>query len=315
MMDWNGVRDFLAVVEAGSLTAAAEELKVSQPTLSRRLSQLEDTLKVKLLVRTTRRLQVTEAGERILDQARRMAQEAGALEKAVAGADSSLEGTVRISTTEGLGITWLSGELAEFNRRYPGIRIELLIDNSMVNLLSRDADIALRLLRPTQQDLIARRVSLFRFGLYAARDYVEAHGLPQRAEDLLGEAGQHHRGVGLRGYTPTATWLQGLFGLERMVFLSNSLLAVRTAVLSGLGIGPVFRYLGDGDPRLQQVLTQEPAMEKEIWLTTLPELHSNARIRVTYDFLTRLLHRNQGLLAGITEGPTFGREDDDAQIG
>jgi DNA-binding transcriptional LysR family regulator len=315
MFDWNGIRDFLAVVEAGSLTAAATRLRVSQPTLSRRLSQLEASLGVKLLVRTTRTLQVTEAGERILNQAHRMAQEAGTLEKAVIGADTSLEGTVRISTTEGLGITWLSGELAEFTRRYPGIRIELLIDNGMVNLLSRDADIAVRLLRPTQQDLIARRVARFHFGLYAARDYVDRHGLPERAADLRGPDGDHHRGVGLRGNTPTSDWLYWLFGLERMIFLSNSLLSVRTAVLSGLGIGPVFRYLGDGDPRLRRVLTAETAMEKEIWLTTLPELHSNARIRVTYDFLARLLQRNQDLLAGHPRVSAYHQEQDAPSTG
>ncbi len=298
MLDWNALRDFRVVMEEGSLTRAATKLGVTQPTLSRRLSELERQLGVTLILRSTRRLRLTEAGERILEHSKTMEGQARAIADLALGSASSMEGTVRISVTEGLGIAWLAAELAAFRRMHPGIHVELLVSNQYADLQAREADIAVRLSRPTQVGLIARKLADFRFALYASTDYIDRHGIPRRPADL----GQHY-GVGLLGATPTALWLKDCFGDARIVFWSNTLLALRGAVRAGIGIGPVFRFLGDQDARLVQVLPKMPGIEKEVWLTCTEEMRGNARIRAMYDFLANLIGENRHLLAGTQPYP------------
>lgn len=294
MIDWNGLRDFRVVVEAGSLTAAAAQIGITQPTLSRRISDLEASLGTKLLLRSTRHLALTDAGERILERAINMEREAITAASVATGSASSLEGTVRISVTEGLGITWLARKLASLRKAFPRIQLELMIDNSYADLGTRDADIAVRLSRPTHAGLITRKVADFRFGLYASTEYVDRHGIPQSKIDL-----REHYAVGLLGSTETSLWLKELFHHSNIVFRSNSLLALRSAVRAGIGIGPVFRYLGDKDAHLVPVLPHIFNFNKEIWLTCTEEMRGSAKIRTVYDFLGRLLHDNRQLLAGI----------------
>lgn len=296
MIDWNGIRDFLAIIEAGSMTEAAKKLNVSQPTLSRRLCCLEEQLGAKLIIRSPRKLLLTEVGKRIIEQAKSMQKKAIALETAAHGQDEQLEGTVRISTTEGLGIKWLTGHMAEFQKKYPSIYVEISIDNNMVNLLSRNADIAVRLLRPQQQNLITKHVADFPFGFYASKEYVAQHGHPETTQELF-----NHKAVGLIGRTPTATWVVDKFGEDRIALKTNTMLGIYAAVEAGAGIGPIFNFLGEPNKNLVRVLNKEASMKKEIWLTTLPELHSNARIRVTYDFLSILFRKHRKYLAGLSE--------------
>lgn len=279
VIDWNSVRDFIAVADIGSFTAASKKLGISQPTLSRRLRALERALGVQLVVRSAGGLKLTQAGEELLERAQGMSTHATYIEDAILGQDASLEGIVRVSVTEVIGATWLAPLIIEFQRSYPRIRIELILDNTMVNLLSRDADIAMRLIRPTQGDLITRCVSSFRTGLYASRSYASRKTLPETMAQAMG-----HDAIGLVGSTPTAEWTRGIFG-EKHVLLTNSLLAILEAVRSGLGIGPVLQHLGEEDPELIGCLPCAGVIKKDIWLTTSPALHRNARIRAVYDFL------------------------------
>jgi DNA-binding transcriptional LysR family regulator len=158
-LDWSALRDFLAVADTGSLSAAARQLRVSQPTLSRRMAALEERLGVELFQRTSRGLELSETGEAILGPARQMEREARGIEVAATGSSRALSGPVRITASEGLAIDWLTPELARFQAEHPDIEIRFLIRNTNLNLLQREADIAVRLGRPRQADLLVRRVA------------------------------------------------------------------------------------------------------------------------------------------------------------
>jgi len=278
-MDWNGIRDFLAVVEAGSLTAGAVRLGISQPTLSRRLQSLEEALGAKLLIRSPRHLEVTDAGKRIQKMAARMGDEANKIENIAMGLDKELEGSVRISATEILSINWLTPLLPEFHETHPGIAIELNIDNSVANLQKREADIALRLMRPDGQDVIASLLGEIGYCLYASRGYAEKFGSVHKLDDL-----KKHQGVSLIGQTSTSNWMRSLFSKNQIKFQMKTLAGVQRGVEAGLGIGPLLSYFGDKNTNLIRIGAVAPVY-KEIWLCTLPEVHTNARIRAVHNFV------------------------------
>jgi len=198
MWDWTGLQYLLAVAETGNQSAAARRLGVSQPTVGRRLARLEADLDTRLHDSTPDGIVLTPAGERLLKHARRIEQEALAARRTIGGGDSALEGTVRISAIEALGITWLTPALARLHAIHPGIRIELLIENAAVNLLRREADIAVRLFRPAQDALVARHLGRHAMGLYASHAYLDAHGAPDTLDDLA------RGGAGSEGGTGSA---------------------------------------------------------------------------------------------------------------
>lgn len=285
MGNWSGYQNFLAIARAGSISAAARMLGVAQPTLSRRLALLEDEIGVRLLVRTPSGLTLTPAGERVLATLETVGDRLGQMEAEILNADVSLQGSVRVTVTETLGIIWLAPLIVEFNEAYPNICVEMVIDNGLVNLLSREAHIAVRLLRPSQNDLITRQAGMLEIGLYAARVYAQRYGLPSQDDEA-----RTHRAVGLLGSTPTALMTAELFPQDHHVFQSNSLLAVYHAIQTGLGIGPVVTLVGDRDYDLVPCMPDRYRLSKEIWLTAVPELRDTVRIRAVFDFLAdRLL--------------------------
>ena len=294
-LEWTALRDFLAVAEGGSLSAAARRLGVSQPTLTRRMAALEDRLGAELFLRTPRGLELTEAGEAILEPARHMEQEARAAEVAVTGRDRALAGPVRITTTEGLGIDWLTPELATFHRDHPEIEIQFLIRNTNVNLLEREADIAVRLGRPRQVDLVARKVGDLAYGLYAATSYLEARGRPRDDDDLHG-----HTAVvfdELLRHAQLGSWLEKSLGSARIVYRSNSIQAQIAAMRAGYGIGAQSAFIAGRRPELERVLPERNIL-LDIWLVTHPGLRKSARMRAVYDFLLARFDVARCALAG-----------------
>ncbi|HEY8153979.1 MAG TPA: LysR family transcriptional regulator [Myxococcota bacterium] len=284
-LDWTALRDFLAVAETGSLSRAARRLGTSQPTLTRRMAALEERLRTELFRRTPRGVELTEAGESIVPAARQMEQEAHAVEIAISGRDAALAGVVRVTATEGLGIHWLTPALAEFQLAHPAIEIQLLIQNQVLNLLQREADIAVRLSRPLQSDLVGRKVGDLAFGLYASRDYLARRGRPATPEDLA-----QHRCV---AFDETARWLTGPgASLERalsaasVAFRANSGQAQLAAIRAGCGIGVAARFLAERCGEIEQVLP-ETEIALELWLITHPAMRRSARIRAVYDFLAK----------------------------
>jgi DNA-binding transcriptional LysR family regulator len=294
-LNWSFLKDFLAVGASGSLSQAARRLGVSQPTLTRRMAALEEALHAELFRRSPRGLELTEAGEALLPPAREMEEAAKAAELAVSGRDLSLSGLVRITATEGLALEWLTPALARFREEQPQIDVEIIVRNTALNVLRREADIAIRLGRPSQAELVARRTGDLLLGLYASHEYIEAHGVPEASDDLTS-----HRGVAFDEadvFTGAGGFMERVLGGARIVYRANTLGAQRAAIRAGFGIGGQACFIADRDPNLVRVL---PGTEVrfEIWLVTHPGLRRSARIRAVYDFLSEQLAASAALLAG-----------------
>ena len=296
-MDWRALQDVVTVAETGSLSAAARRLNVSQPTVGRRIEQLEEQLGALLFNRTARGLVLTKVGEGILDHAKQMEEGALAIERIATGANQELQGNVRISLIEDLGIQWIPQKLNEFHKEFPQLAIEVNIDNRNVDLLRREADIAIRLARPEQADLICRKVGMLHFGLYASQSYLEEHGIPEHRRDL-----KDHFHVGFdeaMGHTPQIKKLEALFDQGNIRHRSNSHMEMVEATRAGLGCTALCCFIGDAYPELQRVIGNEIDYAREIWLVTHAEINSSARIRTVFDFLGKALEEDAGKLKGV----------------
>jgi len=298
-MDWRAIQDVVTVAETGSLSAAARRLNVSQPTVGRRIEQLEEQLGALLFNRTARGLVITKVGEGILSHARQMEEGALAIERIATGANQELQGNVRVSLIEDLGIQWIPQKLYEFHKEFPQLAIEVNIDNRNVDLLRREADIAIRLARPEQADLICRKVGMLHFGLYASQSYLDEHGIPERRVDL-----KEHFHVGFdeemaRG--PNVKKLEALFNQGNIRHRSNSHMEMVEATRAGLGCTALCCFIGDKYPELQRVLVNEIDYAREIWLVTHAEINSSARIRAVFDFLGKALEEDADRLKGVND--------------
>lgn len=296
-MDWRAIQDVVTVAETGSLSAAARRLNVSQPTVGRRIEQLEEQLGTLLFNRTARGLVLTKVGEGILNHAQQMEEGALAIERIATGANQELQGNVRISLIEDLGIQWIPQKLNEFHKEFPQLAIEVNIDNRNVDLLRREADIAIRLARPEQQDLICRKVGMLNFGLYASQSYLDEHGTPEHRKDL-----KEHFHVGFdeeMAHSPRIKKLEALFNLGNIRHRSNSHMEMVEATRSGLGCTALCCFIGDAHPDLQRVLINEIDYAREIWLVTHAEINSSARIRAVFDFLGKALEEDADRLKGV----------------
>ncbi|MBW8468046.1 MAG: LysR family transcriptional regulator [Thiobacillus sp.] len=283
--NWNLVPAFLAAHENGSLLAAARALGSSQPTVGRHISELETQLGTVLFERTGRGLAPTPAGLRLAEAARAMESGALALLSSVGTSRSTLEGTVRISASQPVACVLLPPLLAQMRQTLPGIQVELVASNAVSNLLRREADIALRMVRPVQASLVARRIGQVALSACAHRDYLARRGTPAEPADLL----QHD----LVGNDQVQDIPRGFAALghdvprERLVLRTDDLMAYWSAVRAGLGIGFVADYLLRTDPAVQRVLPQLRIPPLPIWLTVHREIRSSARIRAVYDFLAQ----------------------------
>ncbi|MCK5668767.1 MAG: LysR family transcriptional regulator [Gammaproteobacteria bacterium] len=298
-MDWRALQDVVTVAETGSLSAAARRLNVSQPTVGRRIMQLEEQLGAILFNRTARGLVLTKVGEGILNHAQQMEEGALAIERIATGANQELQGNVRISLIEDLGIQWIPQKLKEFHKEFPQLAIEVNINNRNVDLSRREADIAIRLARPEQPDLICRKTGMLNFGLYASRSYLDEYGIPEHRRDL-----KEHFHVGfheemLRG--ANVKRLEALFNQGNIRHRSNSHIEMVEATRAGLGCTALCCFIGDAYPELQRVLFNEIDYAREIWLVTHAEINSSARIRAVFDFLGKALEEDADKLEGISK--------------
>lgn len=298
-MDWSAIRDFLAVAETGSLSAAARRLHVSQPTLSRRIAELEESLNATLFLRTSKGLLLTETGEGVLRDAREMESFALAIERQADAGREGLEGTLRLSATEGLGARWLPKCLAGFHERYPRLQVEILIDNRAVNLVRREADVALRMFRPEQPDLIAKKIGDLTMGMYGSKDYLDTHGRPQRLSDL-----RKHRHVGFDeslSHRSDVQRLERSFRPENIVHRSNSFIGHFEAARAGIGLAVTDCVFADSDPSLERVLSDILSHTMEVWLVTHAEIGRSARIRALFDHIADSFQNDRELFAGTVE--------------
>ena len=293
MNEWSDYPIFLAVAETGSLTAAGEQLSISQPTVGRRMKALEARFGAPLLTKEDGKLAPTEFGYLVLDHVRRMEAEADAITRSSATLEHSLVGPVMITASEGIGDFWLPAIIQKFRKANPDIIIDINIDFRAANLAQREADIALRWMGPgTQNSLIGRRVTSFGFGLYASKQYLTERGTPTHPEDLL-----DHDGVRLN-IGPDAFWPSDENGsivpLPRTVFSSNNLMAHFNAVFSGYGIGMIGHASCAAEMSLVQVLP-DITREEDLWVVAHEDLKKSARIRAAFDFIVDALQQDHAL--------------------
>ena len=288
MIDWDDLRYFLAVHRAGTLARAASALEINATTVGRRLAALEDKVHTRLFDRTPDGYVITAAGRGLLVRAERMEEEALAVEREVLGADQRLAGTVRVTATEMLGTRFIMPQLPKLAARHPEIRIDLECSNRYVSLTRREADIALRLARPREENVVTRRLADIPLALYASHAYIEAHGLPEDAEHSL-------RGHSIlmfadeRAFRLENVWLDQRMDGAHIALRSDSVSALYAATLVGTGIGLLPRRVADRDKGLVRVETTTSPEPRVIWQTVHEDLQRSARIRAVMDFLAEIL--------------------------
>lgn len=283
--DWSLVQSFLAALDQGSLLGAARTLNASQPTIGRHIAELESQLGVVLFERTGRGLLPTETALRLAESARAMQAGADQLARSVSGTEAGVSGTVRITASQPVACMLLPPLLARMRIELPEVQVELVASNEVSNLLRREADIALRMVQPTQTSLVAKRIGKVTLGTYAHRDYLRRRGTPRQPPDLMQHdvVGNDRQGDIARGFAA-----MGL-PVERQQFAlrTDDLIAYWQVVRSGLGIGFVADYMARTEPDLVALLPMLKLPELPIWLTVHREIRTSQRIRAVYDFLAK----------------------------
>jgi DNA-binding transcriptional LysR family regulator len=281
--DWNRARAFLVTAEEGSLSAAARALGMTQPTLGRQVTALETELGVALFERGGRGLELTPSGLDLLEHVRAMGDAASRFSLTASGQSTSIEGSICITATEVMAAFVLPPILGRLRQLEPGIEIELIASNSTSDLKRREADIAVRAFRPTQSDLIARKVCDTNMHPYAARSYLRRLGNPRSPKDL---GGADFLGIDKtnllvdvlneRGFTLT---------LRNFPVITENHLVQWELVKQGLGIGFMTEDVGDAEPLVERALPRLDPFPVEVWLVAHRELKTSRRVRMVFDFL------------------------------
>ena len=286
--DWGLVRSFLAALDHGSLLGAARVLHMSQPTVGRHIAELESQLGVVLFERTGRGLVPTATALQLAEAARSMETGAHQLARTLTGAQTQTTGTVRITASVPVAVMVLPKLLARMRLALPEVQVELVSSNQVSNLLRREADIAVRMVRPEQSTLIAKKMGNVALGAFAHQAYLARRGPLRKPEDLL-----HHDLIGSDADTTILQGFQALglpAGREAFVLRTDDFIAQWRAVQAGLGIGFTTAYLARTDPEVVQVLPgllKIPALP--MWLAVHREIRTNPRIRAVFDFLAEAL--------------------------
>ncbi len=287
--DWDLYRTFLAVTREGSLSGAARRLGLTQPTVARHIEALERAVGAELFVRSQRGLTPTEMGLELAPHAEALALDAATLWRTASGRPGEARGAVRVTASEVVGVELLPPILAALRRRRPALVIELVLANTLDDLLRRESDIALRMVEPAQDALIARRLPSITLGLHARRDYLDQRGRPRTMADLA-----HHDVIGFDRETPaTRAIMARQQGLSRASFAlcADSDLAQLAAIRAGFGIGMCHVSIARRDSRLERVLEAEVAVELGLWVVMHEDLRTSVRCRVVFDALVEGLMR------------------------
>jgi DNA-binding transcriptional LysR family regulator len=286
-MDWDKLRIFHAVADAGSFTHAGTELLLSQSAVSRQVSALEDDLHVTLFHRHARGLILTEQGEVLYRTAHEVFTKLAAAKTRLMDSKEKPSGDLRITTTVGLGSVWLTPRITDFLELYPDIKVSLILEDSELDLSMREADVAIRLRRPTQPDLIQRKLFTVHHHIYASVDYVKKHGIPKSVEDL-----DKHRIITFgetEGYLTNLNWLETIgrepTALRKSALKVNNAYGVRRAVQAGAGIGSVADYMVAPDMNLVTIDLPLEAPQFDTYFVYPEELKETKRVTVFRDFI------------------------------
>jgi DNA-binding transcriptional LysR family regulator len=297
-LDWNDLRYLLVLRDCGNIAGAARRLKVDQATVRRRLATLQKAAGVALVVKVPGGLELTLAGEQAVEVARVMDASASQLEASLAALDTSLAGAVRIAAPDTIATWILAPALGDLRALHPELTVELVAGAQAVSMVRREAEVALRLFRPREESLAARRLATMGFGLYASRAYVEPH-----RPDAQALAGQI-----LLGYDDSLLATRhGRWFAERAsgkLFLrTNSTFALHQAAVAGLGIALLPCFVGDPEPALVRVAGPTEIPASELWLVLHPDLRRVRRVRAVASFVEAVIARNAALLSGAAQKP------------
>jgi DNA-binding transcriptional LysR family regulator len=293
-LEWSDLRYLLAVERAGSFAAAARRLRVDQATVGRRLRALQDAAGTPLLERTSRSLALTPAGRRALAAAEAMDDAALRLERTLEVERPEVAGVLRITATDAIATRLLAPRLPELLAEHPALAVELHVGNERLSLSRREADLAVRLARPTEPTIAARRAGSLGVALYASRAYVRGRGLPTPATLRDHPLLAYDRGLGTAA--TALGWIEDVPG-GRVVFRGSTSAALLAAAAAGLGIAALPCFLADEDPALVRVLPEVRA--RELWIAVHADLRRSPRARVGLDFLSSVLASSAVRLRGV----------------
>ena len=286
-MDWDKLRVFHAVAEAGSFTHAGDTLSLSQSAVSRQISALEESLQVPLFHRHARGLILTEQGEQLNRTVREVFAKLAMTEALLTESKEKPAGRLKVTTTVGFGSSWLAPRLREFLKAYPDVSMTLLLDDTDLDLAMREADVAIRMHPPKQPALVQRHLLTMEWVVCASADYLKAHGVPQRAEDI-----DAHQLILFGDYRPPVEAINWLAeagrrpGNPRRALLEvNSLQAMLLAIQSSIGIGALPDYLVHGEAGLVRLLPDLSSPKVDVYFVYPEELRNSKRVAVFRDFL------------------------------
>ena len=284
-MDWDKLRIFHAVADAGSLTHAGDALHLSQSAVSRQVRALEESLNTTLFHRHARGLILTEQGELLFDATRSMSKRLDAAAARIRDSEEEVFGQLRVTTTFGFGALWLAPRLGQLYAEYPGLKIDLMLEQRLLDLPMREADVAIRMKEPSQADLIRRRLMTINMRLFASPSYLAAHGTPASIEDL----GSHRiisQNANAAQVSAGALLVRELMSYDVGSTLSvNYYFGVLQAVIHDLGIGVLPDYLTQDFPDIVRVLPEVESAEVPVFLAYPEELRQSRRIEVFRDFV------------------------------
>lgn len=285
-MDWDKLRIFHAVADAGSLTHAGDTLHLSQSAVSRQIRALEESLGTTLFHRHARGLILTEQGELLFEATSSMNRRLETAAARIRDSEEEVYGVLRVTTTFGFGTLWLAPRLVKLYEKFPDLKVDLMLEERVLDLPMREADVAIRMKEPSQADLIRRRLMNIRMRLYATPEYLAAAGTPHRMEDLAS-----HRLISQNPDTATqvaagAILVQSLMAVDvRSSLTVNSYFGVLQGVINHIGIGVLPDYLTDDFPNLVRVLPDIESGEVPVFLAYPEELRQSRRIAAFRDFV------------------------------
>ena len=288
MWQWDDVRFFLAISRSRTLSGAARALRVDHATVGRRLEAFEGQLGSKLFDRTPEGLAITAAGQAILGQCEVMESAASSVDRLVAGHDARLSGLVKVATTEGLAHMVIVPALALVANHHPQLQVEVIADPRRLDIARRQADIAVRVGRPTDPDLVCRKLGDLGLARYASRAYLTAHDVPEPKQGWAG-----HTSV---SYLGAPSWFSEMLAGTRVVLFSNSPFVQMRAIADGIGIGVAPCCFADDHPELQRLSPAEPTELRPVWMIIHRDLRRVARIRLVANAIVEAFERNRQVL-------------------
>ena len=294
--NWDDLRYFLAVCRTNSFVAAANRLHVTHSTVSRRMSSLEASLETQLFLRTEKGCHLTPAGEALLPYAEQVETTSMSLVEHIHGKDSQLSGTIRIGAPDGLGNCFLATHLGQFQAQHPHLEVELIAVPHYYSLTKREVDILITITKPTASNIVARKISDYRLGLFASQNYLSKwgkvwerknltrHNLIDYIEDLL--------------YDENLRFLNELAPGQKAKFHISTLVGQMNAIVAGAGIGVIPYFMAHAEPALVPVMPELHA-ERRFWLQVNPESRQLARVRATIDFIVSQIEENKNLFIAL----------------